>query len=33
MVNKDKLIIELQELLIKTAVTFTNKHKLSIKSI
>ncbi len=31
MVDKDKLIIELQELLIKTAVKFTNK--LSIRSI
>jgi len=33
MVDKDKLMIELQELMIKTAVTFTDKHKLSIQSI
>jgi len=33
MVDKDKLMNELQELLIKTAVSFTNKYKLSIKSI
>ena len=33
MVDKHKLMIELQELIIKTAVTFNNKHKLSIKSI
>ena len=30
---KDKLMIELQELMIKTAVKFTDKHKLSIQSI
>ena len=33
MVDKNKLMIELQELLIKTAVKFTDKHKLSIESI